>query len=227
VSTVSIIVPVLNDAAVLATTLNLLQSLRRQGCELIVVDGGSHDDSAEIAASLADQVLTAPAGRAVQMNAGAQVAQGDVLWFLHGDSVPPPDAEQLIVQALHHPKRVWGRFDVRLSGNQPLLRMVETFMNWRSCLTGIATGDQGVFIQRAVFNKIGGYPAIPLMEDIALSRALKRISCPACLRQRLVTSSRRWEQNGIFRTITLMWRLRLAYYFGADPTRLARIYYGK
>jgi rSAM/selenodomain-associated transferase 2 len=191
------------------------------------VDGGSHDGSIEIAAPLADQVLTAPAGRAVQMNAGAQVAQGDVLWFLHSDSVPSPDADQLIVKALHDPNRVWGRFDVRLSGSQPLLRMVETLMNWRSCLTGIATGDQGIFVRRSAFEKVGGYPIMPLMEDIALSRILKRISRPVCIPQRLMTSSRRWEQNGVFRTIALMWRLRLAYYFGADPARLARIYYGK
>jgi rSAM/selenodomain-associated transferase 2 len=223
----SIIMPVLNEAAVLATVLHPLQVLRRRGCELIVVDGGSCDASTEIAISLADQVQTAPAGRAIQMNAGAQVAHGDILWFLHGDSLPPPDADRLIVKALHHPKRIWGRFNVRLSGDQPLLRMVETLMNWRSCFTGIATGDQGIFVRRAVFEQVGGYPVIPLMEDIALSRTLKRISRAACVQHRLVTSSRRWEQNGIFHTILLMWRLRLAYFLGDDPARLARMYYGK
>ncbi|MEZ5584856.1 MAG: TIGR04283 family arsenosugar biosynthesis glycosyltransferase [Candidatus Competibacteraceae bacterium] len=219
--------PILNEAAVLDTVLQPLQALRRQGCELIVVDGGSNDASVEIAGPWADRVMTAPAGRAVQMNAGAQVAQGDALWFLHGDSLPPPDPDRLIAKALQFPNRVWGRFNVRLSGSRPVLRMVETLMNWRSCLTGIATGDQGIFVRRSAFEKVGGYPVIPLMEDIALSRTLKRISRPACISQRLMTSSRRWEQNGIFRTIALMWRLRLVYYLGADPARLARLYYGR
>jgi rSAM/selenodomain-associated transferase 2 len=159
------------------------------------------------------------------MNAGAQVALGDVLWFLHSDSVPPPDADRLIATALQESARVWGRFDVRLSGDQPLLRLVAMMMNARSRLTGIATGDQGIFVKRAAFERVGGYPAIPLMEDIALSRALKKISRPVCLRQRLLASSRRWERDGIVRTILLMWRLRLAYFLGADPARLARIYY--
>ena len=223
---ISIIVPVVNEAAVLPACLQALQPLRRQDCELLVVDGGSTDTSVTIAHALADRVLATPAGRAVQMNAGAQVARGDILWFLHGDSLPPPDAAVLIRAALAKSSHCWGRFDVRLSGNRPLLWIVETLMNRRSYLTGIATGDQGIFIRRSAFAQVGGYPAIPLMEDIALSRALKRLSRPVCLHQCLLTSSRRWEQQGIWKTILLMWRLRLAYFLGADPARLARIYYG-
>jgi rSAM/selenodomain-associated transferase 2 len=216
----------LNEAAILPACLQALQPLRRQACELIVVDGGSTDATVTIARPLADDVLETPTGRAVQMNAGAQAAHGAILWFLHGDSLPPPDAAALIRAALARSSRHWGRFDVRLSGNRPLLRVVETLMNGRSCLTGIATGDQGIFARRHAFAQVGGYPAIPLMEDIALSRALKRLSRPVCLRQRLLTSSRRWEQQGIWNTIFLMWRLRLAYFLGTDPARLARIYYG-
>jgi rSAM/selenodomain-associated transferase 2 len=223
---ISIIIPVLNEAAALPVCLQSLQPLRQQNCELIVVDGGSIDDSLAIAAPLADRVLTTRRGRAAQMNTGIRVAQGDILWFLHGDSLPPPEAADLIRTSLDRPGHVWGRFDIRLSGNRPLLRIVETLMNSRSRLTGIATGDQGIFVRRAVFERIGGYPAIPLMEDIALSYTLKRISRPVCLRQRLLTSSRRWEREGIWKTILLMWRLRLAYFFGADPARLARRYYG-
>ncbi|MFO1430482.1 MAG: TIGR04283 family arsenosugar biosynthesis glycosyltransferase [Candidatus Competibacteraceae bacterium] len=223
---ISVIVPVLNEAAALPACLQALQPLRRQACELLVVDGGSTDTSVTIARRLADRVLETPAGRAVQMNTGARVARGDILWFLHGDSLPPPDAAASIRTALAESNHHWGRFDVRLSGSRPLLRMVETLMNRRSCLTGIATGDQGIFVRHATFAQMGGYPAIPLMEDIALSRRLKRFSRPVCLKQCLLTSSRRWEQQGIWKTILLMWCLRLGYFLGADPARLKRLYYG-
>jgi len=225
VTLISIIIPVRNEAPCIATCLHALQPLRAQNCELIVVDGGSHDHSVALAGPLADMVIISPPGRATQMNAGAQCAHGAILWFLHVDSLPPPNAADLIRMALAHPQHNWGRFDVRLSGSQPLLRCVETLMNVRSRLTGIATGDQGIFVHRSLFEKIGGYPPLALMEDIALSRILKRHSRPACLNQRLLTSSRRWEQGGILRTILLMWRLRLAYFFGADPNALARTYY--
>jgi rSAM/selenodomain-associated transferase 2 len=223
---ISIIMPVLNEAAALPTCLQALQPLRRQDCELIVVDGGSTDTTVTIAGPLVDRVLETPTGRAVQMNAGAQAARGDILWFLHGDSLPPPDAAASIRAVLVGSSRHWGRLDVRLSGNRLMLRIVETLMNHRSRLTGIATGDQGIFVRHHAFAQVGGYPTIPLMEDIALSRALKRLGRPVCLRQRLLTSSRRWEQRGIWKTIFLMWRLRLAYFLGTDPARLARIYYG-
>ena len=222
---ISVVMPVLNEEAYLVGSLGALQPLRERGCELIVADGGSRDRSVALAEPLADRVVVAPKGRAAQMNAGARQAGGDVLWFLHADTRPPPDAPELIRAALARPDRGWGRFDVRLSGSRPALRVVERAMNLRSRLTGIATGDQGIFVRRELFERIGGYPPIALMEDIALSRALKRHGRPICLQQRVLTSSRRWERNGIWRTILLMWRLRLAYFFGADPDRLARIYY--
>lgn len=223
---ISIIMPVLNEEPLLAGCLQSLQAWRNRGCELIVVDGGSRDRSVEVVGPLADQVIISVKGRASQMNAGARVARGDILWFLHSDSLPPAGADELIYTVLDGQRHHWGRFDVRLSGSQPLLRLVEISMSLRSRLTGIATGDQGIFVRRGVFEKAGGYPEIPLMEDIALSRALKKIGRPACLHQRILTSSRRWEQQGILKTIVLMWRLRLAYFLGADPARLARMYYG-
>ena len=224
-SRISIVLPILNEEAHVAACLRALQPLRGQNCELIVADGGSQDRSAALAAPLADRVVVGSRGRAAQMNAGARQASGDILWFLHADSLPPPDALSLIRAALAGQERGWGRFDVRLSGCRPSLRMVEFSMNLRSGLTGIATGDQGIFVRRGLFERIGGYPPIALMEDIALSRTLKRYSRPVCLRQRVLTSSRRWERDGIARTVLLMWRLRLAYFLGADPDRLARIYY--
>ena len=224
-SGISIILPVLNEAAHIVAGLEALQPLRGQHCELIVVDGGSQDRTVELAEPLADRVILSPKSRAAQMNAGAQQASGSILWFLHADSQPPPTATNLIRAALSNPRRHWGRFDVRLSGRQAGLRVVETLMNVRSRLTGIATGDQGIFVRRERFEQMGGYPPIALMEDIALSRSLKQHSRPVCLRPPLTTSSRRWERDGLTRTILLMWRLRLAYSVGVDPERLARIYY--
>ena len=222
----SIIIPVLNEAASLEGSLQPLQGLRAAGHEVIVVDGGSRDGTRDVAAPLADRLIEAPPGRARQMNAGAGSAGGEVLIFLHADTFLPVGAERSIVAALER-GRQWGRFDVRLSGRHPLLRVVERMMNGRSCLTGIATGDQAVFLTRAAWERAGGFPEIALMEDIALSRTLKRCcGRPACLRTPVVTSSRRWERNGVVRTILLMWRLRLAYFFGADPEALAKAYRG-
>ncbi|MCC6611015.1 MAG: TIGR04283 family arsenosugar biosynthesis glycosyltransferase [Burkholderiales bacterium] len=221
---ISIVMPALNEAGCIRETLRALVPLRRTGHEAIVVDGGSDDGTRELAAPLADRVLVTRGGRARQMNAGAALARGDVLWFLHADSVPGADAGETILAALAASGRDWGRFDVRLSGRHPLLRIVETMMNLRSRLTGIATGDQGMFVRRACFQAAGGFPDIPLMEDVALSRRLKRGGRPVCVRNRLETSSRRWEARGVLRTILLMWRLRLAFFFGADPHRLADRY---
>ena len=223
----SIIVPVLNEEAHIVAVLTTLQPLRGPYCELIVVDGGSQDRTIALAEPLADRVILSSPGRAAQMNAGARQARGAIFWFLHADSRLPPQATALISAALSDPDQLWGRFDVRLSGRHWLLRVVETLMNVRSCLTGIATGDQGIFVRREGFEAVGGYPPIALMEDIALSRLLKQRRRPVCLSQPLITSSRRWERDGVMRTILLMWRLRLAYFFGADPDRLARIYYGE
>jgi rSAM/selenodomain-associated transferase 2 len=220
----SIIVPVLNEEAGISTALEALDDLRRFGHEVIVVDGGSTDATAALARPLADLIVTAPRGRAAQMNAGAARAAGDTLVFLHADTRLPPAADFAIVDGLRHAGRVWGRFNVKIDGRHPLLRVVAAMMNLRSRATGIATGDQAIFVTRAAFAECGGYPDIPLMEDIALSKRLKRIGSPLCLAARVTTSGRRWEQRGIFRTILLMWRLRLAYFFGADPHALARRY---
>jgi rSAM/selenodomain-associated transferase 2 len=220
----SVVVPVLNDEAVLRTTLERLQPVRASGHEVIVVDGGSDDASTGVAQALADQVLVAARGRATQMNAGAAVATGDVLLFLHADSWLPPAPVDAIAHALSIGAR-WGRFDVTIAGRPPILKVVACMMNVRSRLTGIATGDQGIFVDRATFFEAGGYRSIDLFEDIELSRVLKRrFGRPACLRPRIITSGRRWERHGPWRTILAMWRLRLAYALGADPARLARRY---
>jgi rSAM/selenodomain-associated transferase 2 len=220
----SIIVPCLDEAARIAGTLANLQPLRQRGAEVIVVDGGSHDDSVTLAAPFADRILTAPRGRASQMNAGAAVAGGNVLLFLHADCTLPDSADRCVIGGLAASGRHWGRFDVRLDSLYPLLHAVAFMMNWRSRLTGIATGDQGLFVTRGLFAAVGGFPEIALMEDIALSRLLKSRAAPLCLRERITASGRRWERYGVLRTMLLMWRLRLAYFCGADPADLALRY---
>lgn len=222
-SSLSIIVPALDEAAGMEACLAPLQALRARGVEVIVVDGGSGDATRELAAPLADRVIESPRGRARQMNAGAQAARGDVLLFLHADTLLVADADALVAAAIERGAR-WGRFDVAIAGSNPLLRVVACSMNLRSRFSGIATGDQAMFVKRDALREAGGFPDIPLMEDVALSRALKRIGPPACLRQRVVTSGRRWERRGPLRTILLMWRLRLAYAAGADPRTLAHRY---
>lgn len=220
----SIIVPVLDEAAIVEHALARLAPLRNRGCELIVADGGSRDSTAELAAPYADRVVIARRGRAAQMNAGAAVADGKVLLFLHIDSVLPQNAEGLILSALDDTTCNWGRFDIAIDGRHALLPLIAWFMNRRSRLTGICTGDQGIFVRSETFAACGGFPLIDLMEDITLSRTLKRSSPPVCLRQRIVASGRRWERRGLLRTMLMMWRLRLAYFFGADPRRLAAVY---
>ena len=220
--TLSIVMPALNEASGIAAALEALAPLRRRGAEVIVVDGGSRDGTATLAAPLADRVLAAPRGRAAQMNVGAAAARGDVLLFLHADTRLPDDADILIREALARSPRVWGRFDVRFAGNA--LPLVAAAMNLRSRATGIATGDQAMFVTRDAFARAGGFPDIALMEDVALSARLKRLSRPLCLAARVTTSPRRWQAHGIVRTVLLMWRLRLAFFLGADPQRLARAY---
>ena len=222
----SVIIPTLDEAAGIAATIAALQPLRAAGHEVIVVDGGSRDGTPDAARQLADRVLTAPRGRATQMNAGADAASGDVLLFLHADTRLPPGAARAVLDGFAASGASWGRFDVRIDGRSPLLALVAWLMNRRSRLTGIATGDQAMFATRAAFAAAGGFPAIALMEDVALSKRLKRISTPLCLRARAVTSGRRWESRGVVRTIVLMWWLRLRYFLGASPERLRRIYYG-
>ena len=224
--------PVLQEGATLVQRLRALGPLRARGVRLVVVDGGSTDATWALARAHADQALCAPRGRASQMNAGAQTLLADpaidTLLFLHADTQLPDDADKLIAQALAQREQgmptVWGRFDVRIDGPHPLLRVVERMMNWRSRISGIATGDQAMFVQRAAFETVGGFPAIALMEDIALSDKLKRLSLPACVTVPVHTSARRWEKHGVLRTIVLMWRLRAAYFFGATPQALALRY---
>ncbi|HMW16658.1 MAG TPA: TIGR04283 family arsenosugar biosynthesis glycosyltransferase [Accumulibacter sp.] len=220
----TVIVPVLNEAATIADHLQALQPLRRRGVEIILVDGGSDDGTSDLARSAVDRVLVAPRGRATQMNAGAAASERQILLFLHADTLLPADADTAILHARHRGAH-WGRFDVRIDGTQPLLRLVEKMINWRSRITGIATGDQAIFVRRDLFVRAGGFPEQPLMEDIALSKRLKRLAPPYCLRQRVSTSGRRWQKHGVLRTIVLMWSLRARYFFGADPWQLA-IRYG-
>ncbi|MEI7431193.1 MAG: TIGR04283 family arsenosugar biosynthesis glycosyltransferase [Betaproteobacteria bacterium] len=219
----SIIIPALNEAETLTTQLETLQYLRSQNVSLTLVDGGSTDNTLEIARPLVDQMISTKPGRAIQMNAGARSNSAEVLLFLHADTLLPPAALTLIREAITS-GALWGRFDVRINSPHPLLRTVERMMNWRSRLTGIATGDQGIFVHRSIFERIGGYPEQPLMEDIALSARLKRIAPPACFKESVITSGRRWEKHGVWRTILLMWRLRAAYFFGVAPEKLAVLY---
>jgi rSAM/selenodomain-associated transferase 2 len=220
----SIVICTLNEAADIGVLLDQLQDLRKSRHEVVLVDGGSVDHTTRIARPLVDRLLNSPPGRATQLNMGARHASGDVLWFLHADSRVEQGSAQALLDSLAAGAD-WGRFDVRLSGQRWPLRMVETLINLRSRLTAIATGDQGIFVARETFEAAGGFEDIPLMEDVALSKSLRRSSAPACIGQpRLQTSSRRWEQHGILATILLMWRLRLAYALGASPHQLAKRY---
>ena len=220
----SIIIPVFNEAENIATTLKQLQVYRQQGHEVIVVDGGSRDNTIDGVQDMADRLLISKPGRAVQMYIGAEQAQGDVLVFLHADTQLPTSADALIIKTIEQGAQ-WGRFNVRLSGQHILFRLIENMMNWRSCLTGIATGDQVIFVRRMLFEQVGAYSEIKLMEDIELSKKLKVVGKPVCIKQRVTTSSRKWEKNGIVRTVLLMWRLRLLYFFGVSPDKLFSQYY--
>jgi rSAM/selenodomain-associated transferase 2 len=224
VPALSIIVPTLDEAEGIGAALAALATFRAHGAEVIVTDGGSRDGTVEIAQPLADAVIAAPRGRGAQMNAGAAVAKGEVLLFLHADTALPGDADTLIMEGLRRSGRTWGRFDVRMQGRSALLPLIAAAMNLRSRFTGIATGDQAMFVTRSAFAAAGGFPDIPLMEDLALSKCLKRGGPPLCLAARVVTSGRRWDEHGAMRTILLMWRLRLAYWSGAEPAALARCY---
>jgi rSAM/selenodomain-associated transferase 2 len=222
---ISIVIPVLHEGEQIVGFLRGLQPYRSQNIEIIVVDGGSGDSTAELAARFADSIVESAPGRAQQMNRGVDSATGDILLFLHADTSLPNRFRELLAGRFWESESSWGRFDVRLSGSHYLFRIIEFFINWRSRLTGIATGDQAIFIKRPVFSRLGGFMPIPFMEDIALCKKLKKMSRPFCIRSPVTTSSRRWEQEGILRTVLLMWRLRLAYFFGADPARLVHLYY--
>ena len=218
----TIVVPVLNEAAIIVAALQALALLRAGGAEIVVADGGSCDCTARLAEPFADRVITVRRGRAAAMNAGAALGAGDALLFLHADTTLPGNADRLIDAALA--RRAWGRFDLRIAGSHPLFAVIARMINLRSRLTGVATGDQAIFVTREAFEAVGGFPDLALMEDIAISRRLKRLCRPFCIATPAVTSGRRWEQNGVIRTILLMWRLRLSYYLGVEPALLARLY---
>jgi rSAM/selenodomain-associated transferase 2 len=223
----AIILPVLDEAETIGPALARLADLRTRGATVIVVDGGSRDDTVMRAAPLADRVIVSARGRALQMNAGArteQAAGADVLLFLHADTQLPPQADRLIFRTMSNSDRCWGRFDVTIDGAHRVLRLVETLMNLRSRLTGVCTGDQAIFVARGAFLALDGFAPIALMEDIEFCRRARRLSPPLALRARVLTSARRWQRHGVWRTIVLMWRLRLAYFLGADPDELARRY---
>jgi rSAM/selenodomain-associated transferase 2 len=218
----TIVIPALEEAAIIAATLQALAPLRARGAEVIVVDGGSNDGTPALAYPLADRVIICPRGRGAGMNAGAALGAGDAFVFLHADTILPNDADHLVAAALA--RRAWGRFDLRIAGRHPLLALVARMINWRSRLTGIATGDQAIFVARKAFWAVDGFPDLPLMEDVALSRRLKRLCRPFCIATPAVTSGRRWDYYGLLPTIIQMWHLRLAYYCGVAPARLALAY---
>lgn len=219
----SVVIPVRNEAQALPCLLDDLADLRAAGAELILVDGGSSDGTCELALGRVDQLLRTAPGRALQMNAGAAVARGEYLWFVHADTRVSVESLESLQSTLSE-RPLWGRFDVRLSGPGLALRVIGAMINLRSRLSGIASGDQGIFVARQRFEALGGYAPIALMEDLQLCRRLRALARPRCVRPPLLTSSRRWEQHGIWRTVVLMWCLRLAYYCGASPEKLARQY---
>ena len=222
-STLCVVMPVLNEAQAIEATLQALAPLRQCGARVVVVDGGSQDDTMAKARPHADAVISAPRGRAAQMNAGAALGWGEVLLFLHADTTLPGGADEPLLQALTQ-GHLWGRFDVRIAGRHWMLSVVAAMMNLRSRWTGIATGDQAMFMRREVFAQLGGFAPLPLMEDIDMSRRLRMLGAPACLRERVITSGRRWEQRGVWRTMALMWRLRWRYWRGESAHALAQDY---
>jgi len=222
---ITIIIPVLNDVDALKTLLPTLQVFRQQGHEVLLVDGGSADATVSFSRALVDRILMTGTGRGRQMNLGAENARHNILWFLHADSRVPEDAPEQIVRALSVNDRHWGRFDVRFDQSGIAYTIIAAMMNLRSRLSGVATGDQGIFVRHDSFHGVRGYRPIPLMEDIALSKSLRKLSWPVCLRSKLQTSARRWHTQGVMKTVLLMWGLRLGFFLGVKPERLAAIYY--
>lgn len=220
----SIVIPTLNESRYIEACLQSLQPLRVLGATVIVVDGGSQDDTAPLAQAGADRFIVSEPGRARQMNAGAALAQGKWLLFMHADTRLPEKMAEAVM-AWDYSKSVWGFFFVRLDSGRLAFRVIEWFMNRRAYYTSIGTGDQCQFVQRKVFEQIGGFADIPLMEDIDLSRRLKRISRPLIVIAKARTSARKWLDEGLLRTMLLMWRVRLAYFLGAQPERLVEKYY--
>lgn len=221
----SIIIPVLNEEKTIGSVIeNVKSSISGDNYEIIVVDGGSNDNTVSIAKSSCDQLITSSAGRGVQLNYGARASQGDTLLFVHADTILPVEFDKMITNAISTSGKSWGRFDIKLSGKKYIFRIVESLVNLRSRITSISTGDQCLFMTRALFENVNGYKDIPLMEDIDISKRLKKISIPVCLPHKVITSSRRWEEKGIIRTILLMWWLRFMFFAGVSPDNLKRLY---
>ncbi|KZZ73709.1 hypothetical protein A3766_05500 [Oleiphilus sp. HI0132] len=226
----SIIVPVFNEAENIERLLRKLNTLTSKRCEVLLVDGGSTDGSGEIISSLISELdmdahlIRSKCGRSAQQNAGAELAQGRLLLFLHADTVLPSKAINMLHGAISS-EPVWGRFDIQLDNSAATFKVISWFINIRSRLTGIATGDQAIFVSACLFRKVGGFPDQPLMEDIELSKRLKRSAPPLCLKDQAITSARKWEKEGAVKTVLLMWRLRAAYFLGAKPEQLHRQYY--
>ena len=223
---ISVIVPTLNEGEVIGACIEAVRLACGNDTEIIVVDGGSLDQTIVVAREKGGTVVSAERGRARQMNVGAAMARGNVLLFLHADTCLPTSSGGLVSCVFERADAGWGRFDVRMASDQLLLRLVAALMNVRSRLTGIATGDQAIFVRRDWFEQLGGFPEIPLMEDVAFSRALKRLGPPKCLSARVTTSARRWQSRGVLRTILLMWKIRWLYYWGTSPDRLSQLYGG-
>jgi len=222
----TVIIPTLNEAANLDHLLPALLGISPVP-EIVVADGGSSDATLEIVRRFPRvKLVLAPRGRARQMNAGARAARGEILLFLHADTALPPGATEAVTEALRTPEVFGGRFDVRFDSNRPIFRLIAAMMNARSRLSGIATGDQAIFVRRPIYDALGGFPDIPLMEDVDFSRRLKRQGRLACLKLRVTTSARKWQREGALRTILLMWALRFLHFAGVQPARLHRWYYG-
>lgn len=220
----SVIVPALNEEREIAETLKSLAPARAAGCEVLVVDGGSQDGTVAAARPLADRVLRTTSGRAHQMNAGASAAKGTQLWFVHADTRVPPQAWAAV---LRREGQGWGRFRVRLNSDRWIYRLIERGIDWRAQLTGIATGDQTLFVDRETFDRVGGFPDWPLMEDLEITRRLRSLCPMISLEPAVLTSARRWQRHGVLRTVILMWWLRLQWWLGVPPNRLARRYRGQ
>lgn len=218
----SIIIPVYNEVETIDILLDSLKPLMSK-YEIIIVDGGSLDGTREKVSNYSVKLINSKKGRAKQMNVGAELANGNVLLFLHADTFLPNDISELL--SLKDSEKAWGRFDLKLSSERSIFRLIETMINLRSRLTGIATGDQAIFVGKKLFKEVNGYQDIPLMEDVALSKDLRKIAKPMCLKSKVITSSRRWEKFGVLKMVFLMWILRFLYFIGFHPETLSR-YYG-
>ena len=222
---ISIVIPVLNEAAFLDTTLRVLQPLRERGHEVLVVDGGSRDSTMTIARKHADRVLMSGPGRALQMNTGADNSAHPILLFLHADTELPANADELIHAALSAQSSIWGHFDIRLTGRRKIFRVLERGINLRTAVSGVATGDQAIFVTKRFFERVGYYDGLPLLEDVALSKKLLRFGWPQRVKTPVLTSSRKWEKHGVVRTVFLWWRIRIAYFLGVHPDVIMQRYY--